>query len=86
MKANHVLALMEIHIFGFISRDTMAMRESEIDLANWGLIKLAAENGIRTSYHDTTEKGKVFVKMLLDTPLPVRGDWVDPRKSGPIKK
>lgn len=50
-------------------------------LLNEGLIRDNASCYSGAVYYELTGKGKQFLDMILNTPLPVRGDcWVDPRE------
>ena len=74
MTPNILLAMVEIFIFGGVTRKSSAMDEAVGQLLGMGLIEHVDGRNF-----EPTEKGNTWIAMLTDTPIPVV-KYVDPRK------
>jgi len=57
--------------------EAKATQEYLTELVNDGLLKYRVPNDYTNSY-EATERGKIWVQMILNTPYPQQ-EWVDPR-------
>jgi len=60
-----------------IRRDYTAEQEVASQLFKDGILALKGTEDYDTGYYTLTEKGKVFLDMILNTPYPIQ-KWVDP--------
>lgn len=78
MTPNDIDVLLWCHTRGVRHErwEAPAVQGAHLWMVDCGLIKLARDS---SEIYETTDRGRVLVEMLCDTPLPV---WADPRTYG----